>query len=155
MKLRAYRPADFPTLYRIDQSCFPPGISYSREELAQFIAHGESRTWVAEEGGAIAGFLIAGREPGGVGHFITVDVAAEWRRRGVGRMLMDAAEKWARRQGLKMLYLETAEDNVAAQAFYEALGYAKYEKINNYYPGGRSAWILMKLLKPSPSPKSA
>jgi [ribosomal protein S18]-alanine N-acetyltransferase len=35
--IRDFRPADFDTLWRIDQQCFPSGISYSREELKFYI----------------------------------------------------------------------------------------------------------------------
>ena len=43
--------------------------------------------------------------------------------RGIGRMLMQAAEGWARSQGLQYLTLETGAANGAARAFYAALGY--------------------------------
>ena len=148
MKIRAYHPADFQTLYEMDQSCFPPGISYSREELQRFINHRGSKTWVAEEGEAIAGFLIADREPGRVGHIVTIDVGATFRRRGVGTELMDAGEGWAQRLGLELIYLETAEDNKSAQVFYEARGYTKYEKVDRYYSDGTAAWVMVKWLKP-------
>jgi ribosomal-protein-alanine N-acetyltransferase len=147
MRLRPYRPADFQRLYEIDQSCFPSGISYLRQELEQFVGHRTSKTWVAEEGGAIAGFMIADREPGGVGHIVTIDVVEDRRRRGVGTKLMDLGEDWARRQGLELVYLETAEDNVAAQRFYAARGYVKYEKLESYYLNGMAAWVMVKWLK--------
>ncbi|WP_345565767.1 GNAT family N-acetyltransferase [Nonomuraea rosea] len=44
-------------------------------------------------------------------------------RGGVGRMLMAAAEGWARRQGLRHLTLETGAANITARRFYAALGY--------------------------------
>jgi len=150
MKLRPFRSSDYQTLYEIDRSCFPPGISYSRQELEQFIAHRNSRTWVAEEGEVIVGFLIADREPGQVGHVVSIDVLEKWRRRGVGAALMDAGEDWAQRQGLDLVFLETAEDNLAAQGFYEARGYVKYEKLEKYYADGTAAWVMVKWLKRSP-----
>ncbi len=147
MQLRAFRAADLEILYEIDQSCFPPGVSYSREELAGFIAHRNSETWVGEEGDRIVAFLVAGREPQGVGHIITIDVIAEWRRRGAGKALMGVAEDWARGQGLKLIYLETAEDNLAAQRFYQAHGYTKLKRIDRYYANGAAAWVMVKWLK--------
>jgi len=147
MELRPFRTADFQTLFDIDRACFPPGVSYSWEELARFITHRASKTWVAQEGDAIIGFLVANREPGQVGHIVTIDVVEQWRRRGVGRALMDAAEDWAERQSLKLVYLETAEDNLAAQAFYEARGYAKVEKLERYYANGTAAWLMVKWTK--------
>lgn len=44
-------------------------------------------------------------------------------RGGVGRLLMAAAEDWARGQGLRHLTLETGAANLTARQFYTALGY--------------------------------
>jgi ribosomal-protein-alanine N-acetyltransferase len=146
MRLRPYRADDLQTLYEIDQACFAPGISYTREELTAFIGHRHSQTWVAEEGGAIAGFLIAHREPRKILHIVTIDVLKAWRRRKVGSRLMDAAEQWAGEHGLRMIGLETAQDNLVAQKFYIARGYCKVDEIEKYYHDGTTAWVMVKEL---------
>jgi len=147
MRLRAYRPEDLETLYRIDQTCFAPGISYSREVLSEFIGCRRSNTWVADEKGAVVGFLIAERQAHRVAHIVTIDVVERWRRRHVGSLLMDAAEDWAREQGLVLVYLEAAENNAPARSFYEARGYRKMDHVRNYYSDGASAWIMLKWMK--------
>lgn len=50
-------------------------------------------------------------------------VAPTARQRGVARALMDRARGFAKETGALRLILETAEDNRAAQALYESLGY--------------------------------
>jgi len=147
MNLRPFRRSDLNTLYEIDQTCFPPGVSYAKSELASFIAGRGARTWIAEEGGQIVGFLIADRAGPRAAHIVTIDVCAAYRRRGVGRILMDAAEKWATDQKVELIYLETAEDNLIAQRFYHARGYAKVEKVEGYYANGQAAWVMAKSLK--------
>jgi ribosomal-protein-alanine N-acetyltransferase len=147
MHLRPFRHRDLDTLYEIDQACFPPGISYGRTELAGFIAGRGSRTWIAEEGGQIVGFLIADRAGKRAAHIVTVDVRAAYRRRGAGRVLMEAAEEWARDQKLELIYLETAEDNLVAQRFYQARGYARVDRVERYYVNGQAAWVMAKSLK--------
>lgn len=147
MHLRPFHPSDLQTLYEIDQACFPPGVSYSREELARFVGLRNAKTWVAQEGQTIVGFLVGNREPGRVWHIVTIDVLGRWRRWGVGTALMDAAEDWATAQGIKIIYLETAENNLAAQAFYDQRGYSKYERLERYYEDGTAAWIMVKRLK--------
>ncbi len=147
MRVRDFQPSDLARLYEIDQACFPPGISYSREELASFVAHRSSRTWVAENGGRIVGFVVANREPTHVGHIITLDVLEDSRRQGVGTKLMEVAEKWTREAKVRIIYLETAEENVAAQAFYEARGYRKVDKVERYYNNGQGAWVMVKRAK--------
>ncbi|HVA01600.1 MAG TPA: N-acetyltransferase [Terriglobia bacterium] len=147
MILRPFQPSDLPTLSEIDRSCFSPGIAYSREELASFIGHRSSSTWVAEAGGEVVGFVVASRQPARVGHIITIDVVDAWRRRGVGSALMDAAESWARKAKLGLMYLETAENNLEAQCFYEARGYRKVDKVDRYYSNSLAAWVMVKRLK--------
>ncbi len=61
--------------------------------------------------------------------------------------LMDAAEEWARQEGFAAISLETGENNLAAQAFYEARGYSRNEKLERYYANGEAAWIMVKWLK--------
>jgi ribosomal-protein-alanine N-acetyltransferase len=147
MHLRAFRSDDLETLYEIDQACFAPGISYPREELSGFISQRRSKTWVAEESGEIIGFLVAQRQAEKAAHIVTIDVVDRWRRRRVGSLLMDAAEHWAREQKLLLVYLETAENNTPAQHFYEARGYRKVDRVENYYSDGTSAWVMLKWLK--------
>jgi ribosomal-protein-alanine N-acetyltransferase len=146
MRLRAFKRSDLAPLQRIDESCFPPGISYSARELDRFVSHPKSQTWVAEDGTGIAGFLILAQEPQKVGHIVTIDVVESQRRSGVGTMLMDAAETWAARKGLRLIYLETANDNRPAHAFYTARGYAKVDELPNYYSNGQTAWVMVKWL---------
>jgi ribosomal protein S18 acetylase RimI-like enzyme len=147
MLLRPFQSSDLPTLHEIDEACFPPGVSYSPEELARFIGRRNAKTWVAQEGETIMGFLVGNREPAQVWHIVTIDVLEPWRRQGVGTVLMDAAEDWAAARGLCLIYLETAENNLAAQAFYNKRGYVKYERLERYYGDGTAAWVMVKRLK--------
>lgn len=146
MRLRSFRRDDLETLYEIDQACFAPGISYSRKELAAFIGNSRSQTWIAEDRERIAGFLIAHLEPRKILHIVTLDVLKAWRRRKVGTLLMDGAEKWARDCGLRLIGLETAQDNLVAQKFYVARGYRKVDEIPGYYADGATAWVMVKEL---------
>jgi ribosomal-protein-alanine N-acetyltransferase len=146
MRIRNYRPSDLRTLYKIDQACFPPGIAYPISELVHFITQRGSRTWVAEAGDDIIGFLIAILEEDETAHIVTIDVVASARRKGVGRALMDAAESWAGTKRVKILYLETAEDNIIAQRFYQARGYLQVERVEEYYSNGGAAWVMAKTL---------
>jgi GNAT superfamily N-acetyltransferase len=65
-------------------------------------------------------------------HLLTRDACAElgglvvdeaWRGRGIGGRLMDAAEDWARRQGLGTLRLRSNVIREGAHAFYRGRGY--------------------------------
>jgi GNAT superfamily N-acetyltransferase len=56
-----------------------------------------------------------------------VIVTEEQRGRGIGKLLMEAAEALARDLGCCKLTLEVLEGNTKAQAAYKTLGYAGYE----------------------------
>ena len=51
------------------------------------------------------------------------------RRRGVGRALLQAAERATRARGLPALALMVTEDNVAARALYAQAGYATERRL--------------------------
>ena len=150
MQLRPFRSSDLETLSAIDRSCFPASVAYSRQELESFITQPDSRTWVAVEGDTVLGFLVADRRSKDVGHVITIDVLEAWRRRGVGNQLMAAVEHWAETLALRLIYLETAENNVAAQRFYEARGYRRAKMLHDYYANGAAAWVMVKRLDEGP-----
>jgi ribosomal-protein-alanine N-acetyltransferase len=147
--IRDFRPQDFETLWQIDQECFPPGISYSRQELKVYVRRRGSFTLVATSSAddKIAGFIVA--YGGLTGHIITIDVIAAARRSGVGSLLLRAAEDRLREAGSKAVGLETAVDNAAALAFYKCRGYHVVSTWPRYYSNGVDALVMKKNLSPT------
>ncbi|MGH9812834.1 MAG: GNAT family N-acetyltransferase, partial [Candidatus Acidiferrales bacterium] len=80
--MRGYEPQDFEAVYRLDQSCYPPGIAYSRYALGEFLSLPGARAWVAEEEGQLVAFIIARHVSRRLGHVITLDVREDRRRQG-------------------------------------------------------------------------
>jgi [ribosomal protein S18]-alanine N-acetyltransferase len=167
--IRDFQPPDFDALWRIDQTCFPAGISYSRTELKVYMQRRGSFTLVAvgvagEAGGpdlgtggksssksvfpdaAIAGFLVAEAGSRSRGHVITIDVIAAARRFGVGSLLLRAAEDRLHTAGSTLVELETAVDNLSALSFYKRHGYSVMKTFPRYYSNGVDALVLEKNL---------
>jgi ribosomal-protein-alanine N-acetyltransferase len=157
--VRDYRPEDFDILWKLDQSCFAPGVAYSRYELKAYMRRGGAFTLVTEAEGdaahgngavpgenAILGFLVAECGRRKVGHIITIDVRSEARRHRVGSALLDAAELRLRAAQCQVVRLETAVDNVAALSFYKRRGYNVVQTIPRYYSSGVDALLLEKNL---------
>jgi len=144
--IREYRPSDFRTLWEIDQVCFARGISYSRRELAFYIARKRGFTLVGEREGKIIGFVVIDRDRQSQGHVITIDVLPEAQRSGLGSRLMAAAEERLRALGCSAVILETAADNAAALAFYKRHGYTLVHTIPRYYLDSIDALVLAKEL---------
>jgi [ribosomal protein S18]-alanine N-acetyltransferase len=151
-QIRDFKPADFDSLWSIDQDCFPPGISYSRTELKTYMRRPGSFTLVAVSTAAdatpqaratIAGFVVA-EAARGAGHIITIDVIAPARRFGAGSLLLCGAEDRVRAAGCRSVELETAVDNVSALSFYKRHGYSVTATLPRYYFNGVDALVLQK-----------
>jgi GNAT superfamily N-acetyltransferase len=56
---------------------------------------------------------------------LVVDEA--YRGHGAGRLLMDAAEQWARKRKCRIVHLRSNLKRAAAHAFYEAIGYTHFK----------------------------
>lgn len=149
IRLRGFEPGDLPALLLLDELCFPPQIAYSGAELQYFVRHPRSTTIVAERDQHVAGFCVvdwkqeAGRK---LGHFITIDVAPELRRIGLGGLLMEAGEGELVSMGCFAVSLEVATNNAGALAFYQRLGYRQVGQIPGYYADGTDALVLRKTL---------
>jgi len=118
LSLRSYGPHDFAALHRLDQSCFPAGISYSKTTLRYFLTIPSADCVVAVEENHIAGFILSEENPP-LAHIITLDVAAKQRRHGVGTALLQKLESNLAARGVRSILLETATDNEAAVAFWQ------------------------------------
>jgi [ribosomal protein S18]-alanine N-acetyltransferase len=150
LRIRKAQDEDTATLYAIDQSCFGPGIAWSRAELFYFLKHPRNFSLVAEdEQAAIVGFAVAGLRRGRgelAGHLITIDVRAAERRRGVGQALLAATEERLRARNAGSIELEVAVDNRAALEFYERQGFVRTGRIPGYYLGRIDALTMEKAL---------
>lgn len=146
MTLRDYRAQDYEALCEIDHQCFPPGIAYSREEIAASVEQPGVIVVVAEESGTVAGFAMAYPMPGKRGHISTIDVLAQHRQCGLGTRLMAEVHHRLLAAGARRVILETAVDNAAAIRFYEKLGYTAVRRLKGYYPGRLDAWQMAKEL---------
>ena len=60
-------------------------------------------------------------------------VRPEYRKKGIGAMLMDASKDFAENSGISGIELSTAISNGTAQRLYESLGYERDNEFYNYY----------------------
>ena len=100
---------------------------------------------LAESAGNVAGFILAELAPD-EGHIITLDVLEDYRRQGIGSLLLSAAENEAASRGGKRMVLETATTNKAAIALWGKHDYRQVGTIEDYYGRGRDAFRMGKEL---------
>jgi [ribosomal protein S18]-alanine N-acetyltransferase len=143
--IRQYEARDFGALHKLDQACFPPGISYSKFSLQYFLNLPAADCLVAEDGKTIAGFILAESNPP-LAHIITLDVAAKYRRAGVGTQLLTETERHFRFKEVHAVLLETAVDNESGIAFWKHHGYRTEAVVKRYYLGRVDAYEMRKKL---------
>ena len=145
MLLRTYQPEDFEALYKLDQSCFPRGIAYSKTTLRYFLALSSAQCLLAVEKNVIVGFILSERD-GALAHIITLDVAEGHRRSGVGSLLLKTAEEMLAAQGVRTVFLETAVNNHAAVNFWSRHGYTEEGILKRYYLNRIDGYEMRKTL---------
>lgn len=150
--LRPAKSEDSPALLAIDAACFAAEIRYSQPEMSRYMKARGAFTLVAETAeSSIAGFILGVAHPRG-GHVITIDVLPSFRRAGLGRQLLQAAETRMAVAGARHVQLEAAVDNAGALAFYRDQGYRAVALLPGYYPGGLDGWRLVKRLDAEAEP---
>jgi len=92
--------------------------------------------------GEIVGGLVAQTYLGWM-FVIAFWVADEFRGKGYGSKVMQAAEKEARRRGVTNVYLDTF--SFQAPGFYKKLGYREFGKLRNFPAGHSRSWLTKAL----------
>ena len=109
----------------------PSDIQAARAFLRQRFGQADSRILVSEDSdGRLMGFvqLFPGVSTVGLNARWTLNdlfVMPEFREKGIGRALMQAATQLAREQGVARLILMTQVENKRAQHLYESLGWQR------------------------------
>jgi ribosomal-protein-alanine N-acetyltransferase len=83
---------------------------------------------------------------------MTVGVLPAYQRQGLGRLLVEHAIAEGQKQaGITEVHLHVREDNAAAQAFYERIGFTRGETLVGYYKSlsDDNAVVVRKELTPA------
>src|SRR4029078_9312998 len=104
------------------------------ESIARSIEHPASASFIAQirEPAVLAGFII-GRIAADEAEVLSIGVAPEWQKRGIGRRMVEGLVRAARRAEVKRVFLEVASDNLAAGALYHSLGFIPAGGRKGYY----------------------
>lgn len=148
-RIRTAQPGDLPDVVemmsalRHEQGDPDPSVSVQRLERDALAPPRRIGLWVAEDDEAVAGYLMFQYmyEPaaGCAGiHLADVYVKPAFRRRGIGRSLVDALARQARREGAAFIWWMAKPTNAAALAFYKRLGAVGAPTVSYSWP--RVAW---------------
>ena len=137
-------------MHQLDLICFDEAFQFNLANMIRFATMEGTIAVVGECEGRLAGFVIVNLGRRGLArtaYVTTVDVAPEFRRRGLARMLVERAEREAAAAGVSYAGLHVWTENAGAISMYEELGYRRARLAQDFYAPGTSAWVYRKRLK--------
>ena len=146
-EIRTARASDVDALVALENDVFDTD-RISRRSFRQLIERETAETLVAEKDGHLAGYaMILFRNGSGVARLYSFAIGRDFSGFGLGRLLLERAERTAFDHGRMMLRLEVREDNDRAIRLYEQNGYRKIGRELDYYHDGMAALRYEKTLR--------
>lgn len=125
--MKLYSKLDEETIFRLyEPNERKISLSEQIKEIENMINNGNSTIIVAEEGDELVGYLGAfGRSQNRVKHIVTIGIAILQNHtgKGIGTMLFEELEIWARKHNKHRLELTVMENNPGACALYRKMGF--------------------------------
>jgi ribosomal protein S18 acetylase RimI-like enzyme len=129
--LRNIAPVDAETAAELlAQLGYPTSADMFRDKLIKLGQDASNRVLVAVEDGRVVGLVAVHTHelvhaPGLLGRITALVVHSEFRRRGLGRKLVQAAERHCVSVGCVLFEVTSSDSRLEARAFYESLGYTE------------------------------
>jgi ribosomal-protein-alanine N-acetyltransferase len=138
--------SDLEAVYALECASFRTD-RLSRRALRRSLKASHRPLLVARSLGQVIGYvLISMKAHSRSARVYSLAVSAESARRGIGRELLHAAERYARAHGRASLRLEVRYDNSSAINLYQKLGYRNFGHYPGYYADGAAALRFEKSL---------
>ncbi len=153
--IRKARKEDIPMVMYINRVSLPE--NYPEWFFEEHLERWGEAFYVAEIDGKVVGYVMSRVEFGAPyvvegsivkkGHIVSIAVLEGYRRRGIGRKLMENALRSLREiYECKEAYLEVRVSNLPAIRLYEKLGFRKIRVIPMYYLDGEDAYLMARPL---------
>lgn len=144
--IRPGETADVDAMVQIENAAFPTD-RLNHKAMRRSLRSPTISILTAVQDGAPVGYALLHRRRGSsIVQLASIAVAASAAGRGLGKRLLEAAEREAARHGGRRVRLEVRPDNKGALALYEGAGYRRFDTIEEYYSDGTPAWRYEKEL---------
>ncbi len=147
LKIRPVEGFDLPVLTELHAACFtePRDQPWTHRSFSEVLQMPGAGARIAALGPEPIGFALA-RVVADEAELLLIGIHPAHRRAGYGRMLLDHLVEALRAAGAAKLFLEVAENNRAASAFYREAGFEPVGRRPKYYEG-EDALVLVKALR--------
>jgi ribosomal-protein-alanine N-acetyltransferase len=130
LQIEEIKSYDLPAIASLHAICFED--AWHAELLGRILNAPGAFGLFTRPNGKIMGFVIC-RSTGEEGEILSLAVAPGLRRNGLGALLLDAAKAQAVKFKIGALFLEVAEDNIAARRLYENSDFSTVGRRPHYY----------------------
>lgn len=130
----------------MESACFRDD-AFSADLFRSFLRRHPRGLWIAEVRREPAGYLML-HAARGIGRIDSVAVLPRFRRRGIGRTLIEFALDSFRRARVPVCALEVRPSNRRATRLYRTLGFEVTRLLPGYYSDGEAAWHMQLPLAP-------
>jgi len=147
VSLRTMRHADISPVLAIERNAFPTPwtAAFFEKELstpfARLVVAVTRHAWQE----SVVGYTCRWRVTDEV-HLLNVAVHPAWRRRGVGRRLVEAVLEEGRATHARSVFLEVRAGNAPARRLYARLGFGELGLRRGYYGVGQDAIVMERRL---------
>ena len=121
------------------------GTGYERS--LNLLSNATRERYLARVAGEPAGFLMISMQGAFVGYIQLLGVAPEFRGRGVGKALIEYAERRIFRE-TPNVFICVSDFNQEAQGFYAKMGYQKVGELTDFIIAGHAEILLRKTIGP-------
>jgi ribosomal protein S18 acetylase RimI-like enzyme len=144
--------ADLDALVELEKCSFLSD-EISRRSFRYLLTKAHATTLVEEEGGRILGYVtVLFSNVSALARLYSIAVHPDARGRGVGRALVDAAEREALDHDCVTMRLEIRQDNHASIGLFTSSGFRQFDVVADYYEDHHPALRLEKNLAPQLKP---
>ena len=125
MTIRTMRIEDYEKVYQLWIHTKGMGLNTaddSKEGIEKYLRRSPDTCFVAEENGEITGAIMSGHD-GRRGFIHHTAVREEYRRKGIGKKLVDAAMEALEKEGIHKVALVVFGKNISGNNFWEKAGF--------------------------------
>jgi ribosomal-protein-alanine N-acetyltransferase len=135
-------PADLDQVMAIERASFP--FPWSTRFFLEELRVECARSLVVEIGTRVVGYVLFWLLPDEI-DVHNVAVHSEFRRRGIGRVLLQQVVEQGRERQLSQVTLEVRESNIPAQMLYRSMGFTHTGVRKGYYADNGEDALIMAL----------
>ena len=144
MEYRQVTKEDIPSIDKINRGNMPE--NYNQQTYEIHIDLAPTLNWIAAEDNSTTGYIITQIQDKVEAHITSIAVNKEYRRQGIGKMLMLKMLIAAKKRKLLSCSLHVRISNKGAVALYESLKFNKVRQKKGYYEDGEDAYLMRRRL---------